>query len=107
MREQTESTREFTREIIELQVAICKRFEGLYIQSQLEADRPCYGNPYGDRMTRMMDLEAVHQELDMDWRGLLDAKDGDFMHDLCGIHGHMDRSTGTLSDCFCPRYTRR
>lgn len=91
------ATRELTGEHIELHRAICQRFEKLQNQ---------HGNPHEDRMSQMMDLEAVHQELDMDWQGLLDAKDGDFMHDVCGIHRHMDRSTATLGDCFLPRFTR-
>lgn len=99
-------TRELTREHIELHLAICKRFEEAQNQSQLDTRGISYRNPYGDRMSRMMDLEAVHQELDMDWQRLLDAKDGDFMHDVCGIHGHMDRSTATLGDCFLPRFAR-
>ena len=98
--------KKLTIKMIELHAAICKRFEELQNQSQLDTKGIRHRNPYGDRQSRLMDLEAVHQGLDMDWQGLLDAKDGDFMHDVGGIHRHMDRSTGILGDCFLPRYAR-
>lgn len=102
----TEPTKELTRELIELHVAICKRYEQLQNLHQLESRGVTYRTPFGSRVDRMMDLEAVDQELDMDWQALLDAKDGDFLHDVVGIHNHMDRSTALLADCFLPRYAR-
>lgn len=99
-----QQTRELTREHTALHVAICTRFEELL--NELDTKGTSHGNLYGDRTSRLMDLAAVHQELDIDWEKLLDAKDGDFLHDVLGIHNHMDRSTATLADCFLPRFTR-
>lgn len=51
-----------------------------------------------------MDLAACHANgtpLDLDQ--LLGFPDFDFTHDVWGIHRHLDRSTGTLGDCFVPR----
>lgn len=94
------------RATLELHAAICGRYERLDNQDPLDTRGISYRAPFGSRTDRMMDLEAVDRELDMDWQALLDAKDGDFLHDVSGIHHHMDRSTGVLGDCFLPRYTR-
>lgn len=54
----------------------------------------------------VMDLTAVHANgcpLRLD--ELLEAPDGDFMHDVTGIRRHIDRDTGKLTDCFLPRYS--
>jgi len=52
-----------------------------------------------------MDIIATHlngRPIDLD--GLSGAKWGDFIHDVCGIHRYLDRTTGKLTDCFRPRY---
>lgn len=82
-------------------LAICKRYERI---------APAYcgvGLPLvPDRLTRMIDLEKVDHEMNIDWTALLAAPGDDFMHDVIGIHSYMDRSTGLLTDCFLPRYAR-
>jgi len=59
----------------------------------------------GESLDLAMDIEAVHSNgcpLDLArWRN--DFPDFDFMHDIHGISAHIDRETGKLTDCFCPR----
>lgn len=54
----------------------------------------------------MMDIEAVNNYLPIDLPGLLMASDADFNHDCCGIMRHLNRESGTLQDCFVPRYVK-
>ena len=93
-----------TRETLEVQLAICRRFQKWEIERQLDTPGISFRS-YGDHQTRMADLARVDAELDMDWTGLLEADQFDFIHDVAGIHRHMDRSTGKLGDCFSPRFT--
>ena len=52
-----------------------------------------------------MDILACHTHgCCLKLADLLKAKDGDFLHDVCGINQHIDRDTGKLQDCFLPRY---
>ncbi len=52
-----------------------------------------------------MDIQACHTNgCCLKLVDLLRAKDGDFLHDVCGINQHIDRDTGKLQDCFLPRY---
>lgn len=54
-----------------------------------------------------MDLIACHNNgCELDLRGLLDAEAFDFVHDVHGIHHHLDRRTGRLVDHFEPRYSK-
>lgn len=87
-----------SRSEVELMVKVCERWERYYYANE---ERPV---PL-DRLTRMMDLEKVHAVSPLDLAALLDAPLGDFLHDVTGIHSHMNRSTGELGDCFSPRYT--
>jgi len=56
-------------------------------------------------MTLVMDLENVHTNSPLRLTDLLEAPHGDFAHDIFGIVGNMDRSTGKLANFFEPRYT--
>lgn len=60
-----------------------------------------------DRLSLSMDLCAVHAERPLDFEALLAADGPNFTHDIGGIMKHMDRETGTLRDCFVPRFARR
>lgn len=52
-----------------------------------------------------MDITAVHANgCPLDLVGLLDAPEPDFGHDVLGIRRRVDRRTGELGGCFCPRY---
>ncbi len=90
-----------TREDIETMAAICKRFEDYSREYHLPVSH------FGQRIDRMMDLELAHIDCPIDLAGLLAAEDGDFVHDVCGIHRHMDRSTGVVGGCFSPRLAAR
>ena len=64
-------------------------------------------NPSYDYLDLVMDLEAVHSNgCPLDFQKLLDFPDFDFSHDVYGIRKHIDRTTGTLTDCFCPRCSK-
>lgn len=61
-----------------------------------------------ERMGLTMDLIACHNgACPLDLAALAKAADGDFFHDVAGIHRHFDRETGLLNDCFLPRYAKR
>lgn len=52
----------------------------------------------------IMDIVACHANgTPLDLQRLLDAPEFDFVHDVWGIHKHIDRTTGELGDCFLPR----
>lgn len=57
-----------------------------------------------DRLSLIMDLELAHSVCPMDLDRLHNAKEGDFLHDVCGIIQHLDRDNGELLHCFCPRF---
>ena len=50
----------------------------------------------------LLDLWAV--KTNIDWQRLLKADDFNFLHDVGGIHKHLDRATGKLKDGFVPRF---
>ena len=55
-----------------------------------------------------MDISACHANgcpLKLD--ELLKADDFNFMHDIHGIHEHINRETGKLGDCFWPRFAKK
>jgi hypothetical protein len=58
------------------------------------------------RLEVTMDLTACHLNgCPLDLEGLLSAKPSDVIHDVAGIIRHINRQTGQLEDCFCPRYS--
>lgn len=56
-----------------------------------------------DVMSLCMDLTACHNLEHVHLPTLLGAALGDFVHDIGGIHEHLDRETGELGGCFVPR----
>ncbi len=56
-----------------------------------------------DAISLHMDLTVCHNMKHVALDVLLAAQDADFVHDLLGIHQHLDRETGELTDCFLPR----
>lgn len=60
-----------------------------------------------DRLSLIMDIEAVHAEIGLRLTDLLNADDMNFMHDIAGIQQHIDRRSKKLMDCFLPRYAKR
>ena len=70
-------------------------------------DRAIKGNIKQSKLDLSMDIEATHCNgcfLDLD--KLLNSKDSDFFHDICGIIECINRGTGELKDCFLPRCSR-
>lgn len=60
-----------------------------------------------DRLSTTMDLVATKANgCPLDFQRLLDANDTDFAHDVIGIEQHLDRTTGKLTNLFCPRAAR-
>jgi hypothetical protein len=60
--------------------------------------------PKRDRLDIYMDLTACHcngTRIDLD--KLLNADDFNFVHDVAGIAGHIDRDTGKIGGHFLPR----
>lgn len=63
------------------------------------------GLVFGDKMRLEMDLIACNANgTPLDLSGLVESSRLDFAHDLGGIASHINRRTGTLMDCFVPRY---
>lgn len=55
-------------------------------------------------LTWQMDIIACHANgCPLDLVKLAQFGDADFAHDVFGIARHLDRITGELKDCFCPR----
>lgn len=59
-----------------------------------------------DRMSLIMDLEAVHAEVGLKLPELFMADDFDFAHDIVGIQQNIDRRTRKLKNLFLPRYAK-
>ena len=54
----------------------------------------------------MMDISAAHKSQPLDIDRWLAADDSNFMHDLIGIHNHINRETGKLENAFMPRFAK-
>lgn len=59
-----------------------------------------------DRLSLIMDLEAVHAEVGLKLIELLKADDLNFAHDIIGIQQNIDRRTRKLKNMFLPRYAK-
>ena len=60
-----------------------------------------------DAVSIYMDLAACHANAcPLDFKRMANADDFNLLHDVCGIGVHLDRETGTLTDCFLPRFAR-
>lgn len=59
-----------------------------------------------DRMSLMMDIEAVHAETGLKLDELLNADDVNFSHDIVGIQKNLDRESKKLQNFFLPRYAK-
>ena len=59
-----------------------------------------------DRFAFIMDITyCIEGGCNLDLNGLLNADETNFMHDMAGIHNHLNRETKKLDNCFVPRYT--
>lgn len=60
----------------------------------------------GDVLAWEMDITALHaNHCPLRLADLASASDFNFVHDCIGISNHIDRSTGTLTGHFSPRYS--
>jgi hypothetical protein len=59
-----------------------------------------------DRLSVIMDIEAVHAEIGLRLEELLNADDANFAHDIVGIQQNVDRVNKMLTNCFLPRYAK-
>ena len=56
-----------------------------------------------EKLDLMMDLEAAHGDIPLDFARLEGFGDGDFGHDITGIQRHLNRETKRIEDFFVPR----
>ncbi len=60
---------------------------------------------FGERITRIMDLEIAHEKFNLKLEEFLGAEDMDFIHDFCGIQERIDRYNKKWEDeFFLPRF---
>lgn len=61
-----------------------------------------------NRSDLMMDLTATHcNGTPLDFEKFLRFDDFNFVHDIYGIMGNIDRTTGKLENCFLPRCAKQ
>jgi hypothetical protein len=62
---------------------------------------------FGDRITRLMDIEFACNQFNIDLFKFLTCQDFDFAHDFVGIQMRLDRLNNKWNDdCFVPRCAR-
>lgn len=72
-------------------VKIAQRAEGMGIYN-------------GERINLLMDIENADKVFNLRLEELLNASDGNFVHDIVGIVANIDRSNPTDFNFFVPRY---
>lgn len=66
------------------------------------------GRTWATRLDCSMDITACHANgCPLDLQDLLNADDFNFSHDVFGIAGTLDRSTGELTGIFRPRFAKQ
>jgi len=84
----------------ELDVSLCQA-----IVTNYNTERASAGFQPVDHTCAVMDLAACHlYAYPLDLRAMSHGDPFDVAHDIVGIARHLDRSTGKLSGCFCPRF---
>lgn len=61
------------------------------------------GKVQGSWIKLEMDITAAYLAGEVDLDALLESKERDFLHDVCGIRRHIDRGNGKLKMGFAPR----
>ena len=64
------------------------------------------GITVGTHVTQMMDMDNAHKQFSLNLIDMLKADDANFAHDFIGIQRNINRLTGTVENCFVPRYAR-
>ena len=80
-----------TKEKFMMYVKIAQRAEGMDLYK-------------GERITFLMDLENADNVFNLRLEDLLNASDGNFVHDIVGIVNNIDRNNPTDFNFFVPRY---
>ena len=78
----------------ELIVRIVERAAEIYARNNLRYDR----------MVANMDIHEVHKKTPLRLAAWFAADEGNFAHDVAGIHNNLDRVSGVLENCFVPRF---
>lgn len=65
------------------------------------------GIAYGDRFTKIMDIDYAHKQFNLRLEEMLVANDFDFAHDFTGIQASMNRETCRIDGMFVPRFAGR
>lgn len=82
-----------TKEKFMMYVKIAQRAEGMDLYK-------------GERITFLMDLENADNVFNLRLEDLLNADDGNFVHDIVGIVNNIDRSNPTDFNFFVPRFAK-
>ena len=61
---------------------------------------------HGERISLLMDIENADRAFNLKLEELLNADDGNFVHDIVGIVNNIDRNNPTDFNFFVPRYAR-
>ncbi len=65
------------------------------------------GIGYGDRISRLMDIEFAYEKFNLRLADLAKADALNFTHDFCGIQARIDRPNKKwLDDGFIPRFAQ-
>lgn len=59
-----------------------------------------------DRMSLIMDLEHVDENMGLRLNDFLNADDCNFTHDICGIQNNFNRETKKMENFFLPRFSK-
>ena len=82
-------------------VKICERAEEALGKENVN-------NTYGDRMSRLMDLESADNTFNLRLNEFLNADDENFYHDVFGIWSEANRATYPCTfGLFVPRFSGR
>ena len=60
----------------------------------------------GERISLLMDIENADNVFNLRLEDLLNADDGNFVHDIIGIVNNIDRRNPTDFNFFVPRYAK-
>ena len=80
-----------TKEKFMMYVKIAQRAEGMDLYKS-------------ERFTFLMDIENADNVFNLRLEDLLNASDGNFVHDIVGIVNNIDRNNPTDFNFFVPRY---
>jgi hypothetical protein len=81
--------------------------EHLLFSSVADRAHRLIGGGLPDRMSFLMDMQAAHYDIPMDLGKLMAFDDSNFLHDVCGINKHINRTTGKIDDHFLPRCAKK